>query len=174
MSARSLNKVLLIGNLTRDPELRYTPQGTAVTTFGIATNREWTDSSGQKQEGTEFHRLVAWGKLAEICSQLLTKGRKIFVEGRLQTRSWQATSGEERQATEVVIDEMIALDAKGMGGGSHMSGDAGEMYIPESVSDTTVSPEDEVFTAEQIVGEEKPAKKKAAKKEVDPNDEIPF
>ena len=83
--ARSLNKVMLIGNLTRDPEMRYTPQGTAVCTFGVATNRSWTTESGEKKEDAEFHNVVAWNKLAEICTQLLKKGRKVYVEGRLST-----------------------------------------------------------------------------------------
>lgn len=110
MSSRSLNKVLLIGNLTRDPELRYTPQGTAVCTFGLATNRSWTTDGGEKREDTEFHRIVAWNKLAELCSQLLFKGRKVYVEGRLQTRTWTAQDGSQRQTTEVIIEEMIILD----------------------------------------------------------------
>lgn len=114
MSARSLNKVMLIGNLTRDPELRYTPAGTAVCSFGLATNRSWTTEAGEKKEETEFHRIVAWNKLAELCSQLLSKGRKVFVEGRLQTRSWTAQDGAQRQATEVVIDDMIILDSRRM------------------------------------------------------------
>ncbi len=112
MSSRSLNKVQLIGNLTRDPELRYTPQGTAVCTLGLATNRSWTTESGEKREETEFHRIVAWNKLAELCSQLLFKGRKVYVEGRLQTRTWTAQDGSQRQATEVVIEEMIILDSR--------------------------------------------------------------
>jgi len=112
MSARSLNRVLIIGNLTRDPELRYTPQGTAVCTFGLATNRSWVPSDGgERQEETEFHRIVAWAKLAEICSQLLYKGRKVYVEGRLQTRRFTGQDGNEREITEVVIDNMIALGA---------------------------------------------------------------
>lgn len=115
MSARSLNKVLLIGNLTRDPELRYTPQGTAVCSFGVATNRQWTTESGEKREEAEFHRIVAWNKLAELCTQLLTKGRKVFVEGRLQTRSWQAPDGTQKTATEIVIDDMIILDSRRLG-----------------------------------------------------------
>jgi len=110
MSARSLNRVQLIGNLTRDPELRYTPQGTAVCTFGLATNRTWVPSDGgERQEETEYHRVVAWAKLAEICSQLLYKGRKVYVEGRLQTRKWTGQDNMEREVTEVVIDNMIAL-----------------------------------------------------------------
>ena len=118
MSSRSLNKVQVIGNLTRDPELRYTPQGTPVSTIGIATNRSWVDSSGQRQEETEFHRVVAWSKLAELCSQLLFKSRKVFVEGRLQTRRWTAQDGTERQTTEVVIDDMIILDSRRRGDNS--------------------------------------------------------
>jgi single-strand DNA-binding protein len=112
--ARSLNKVELIGNLTRDPELRYTPQGTAVCTFGIATNRYWTTEGGEKKEDVEFHRIVAWQKLAELCGQLLTKGRKIYVEGRLQTRRWTSQDGQERTTTEVVINDMIILDSRGV------------------------------------------------------------
>lgn len=112
MSSRSLNKVQLIGNLTRDPELRYTPQGTAVCTFGLATNRSWTTDNNEKREETEFHRIVAWNKLAELCSQLLFKGRKVYVEGRLQTRNWTAQDGSQRQVTEVVIEEMIILDSR--------------------------------------------------------------
>lgn len=112
MAARSLNKVLLIGNLTRDPELRYTPNGAAVCTFGIATNRNWTTETGEKKEDVEFHRLVAWNKLAELCSQLLTKGRKIYVEGRLQTRSFTGQDGQQRTITEIVMDDMIILDSR--------------------------------------------------------------
>lgn len=112
MSARSLNKALLIGNLTRDPELRYTPNGTAVCSFGVATNRSWTTESGEKRDEVEFHRVVAWSKLAELCSQLLVKGRKVFVEGRLQTRTWQGQDGAQRSSTEIVIDNMIILDSR--------------------------------------------------------------
>lgn len=112
MSSRSLNKVQLIGNLTRDPELRYTPNGTAVCSFGLATNRQWQTEGGERREETEFHRIVAWNKLAELCSQLCTKGRKIYVEGRLQTRTWTAQDGTQRVTTEIVIDDMILLDSK--------------------------------------------------------------
>ncbi|MDO8551204.1 MAG: single-stranded DNA-binding protein [bacterium] len=112
MSSRSLNKVQLIGNMTRDPELRYTPAGTAVCTFGLATNRTWTTENGEKKEEVEFHRLVAWNKLAELCAQLLFKGRRIYVEGRLQTRSWTAQDGTSHQMTEVVVNDMMILDSK--------------------------------------------------------------
>lgn len=112
MASRSLNKVQIIGNLTRDPELRYTPTGAAVCTIGLATNRYWTTEAGEKKEEVEFHRVVAWNKLAELCSQLLVKGRKIYVEGRLRTNSWQTADGAQRTTTEVVIEDMILLDAK--------------------------------------------------------------
>lgn len=112
MSSRSLNKVQLIGNLTRDPELRYTPSGAAVCTIGLATNRSWTTESGEKKEETEFHRVVAWNKLAELCSQLLAKGRKIYVEGRLRTNAWTAADGSQKTTTEVVIEDMIILDSR--------------------------------------------------------------
>lgn len=112
MSTRSLNKVILIGNLTRDPELRFTPAGTGVCTFGLATNRSWTTQTGETKEETEFHKIVAWNKLGELCSQLLTKGRKVYVEGRLSTHSWIGQDGAQRTSTEVVIDDMIILDSK--------------------------------------------------------------
>jgi len=106
---------MLIGNLTRDPELRYTPQGTAVCTIGMATNRTWVTDNGDKKEETEFHRIVAWNKLAELCSQLLFKGRRVYVEGRLQTRQWTGQDGQNRQATEIVIEDMLVLDSKRQG-----------------------------------------------------------
>ena len=120
--ARSLNKAVLIGNLTRDPELRFTPQGNAVCTFGLATNRQWTTESGEKKEDAEFHRIVSWNKLAEICSQLLSKGRKVYVEGRLQTRNWTTQDGQPRTTTEIVISDMIILDSRrGTSGGLDIS-----------------------------------------------------
>lgn len=109
---KSLNRVQLIGNLTRDPELRYTPNGTAVCSFGIATNRNWTTDTGEKKEEVEFHRVVSWNKLAELCSQFLIKGRKVYVEGRLQTRNWTGQDGTQRTTTEIVINDMILLDSK--------------------------------------------------------------
>lgn len=123
--ARSLNRVQLIGNLTRDPELRYTPNGTAVCSFSIATNRSWTTDTGDKHEETEFHRIVSWNKLAELCSQFLVKGRKVYVEGRLATRKWQGQDGQPRNATEIVIDDMILLD-------SRPTGDRGDRTAPVS------------------------------------------
>ncbi len=110
--ARSLNKVMLIGNLTRDPELRYTPQGTAVVTFSVATNRQWKTESGEMKDNAEFHRVVAWDKLAEICGKMLKKGIRVYVEGRLQTRTWQAQDGAQKSTTEIVISDMIVLDSR--------------------------------------------------------------
>src|SRR6185503_19850326 len=106
------NKVLLIGNLTRDPEMKYTPSGAAVCTFGVATNRQWTTDSGEKKEDAEFHKIFAWNKLAEICSQLLVKGRKVYVEVRLQTRTWSAQDGSQKSTTEIVITDMLVLDSR--------------------------------------------------------------
>lgn len=111
--ARSLNRVQLIGNLTRDPELRYTPSGSAVCSFSLATNRSWTTDTGEKKEEAEFHRIVAWNKLAELCSQFLTKGRKVYLEGRLSTRNWNAQDGTQKTTTEIIINDMILLDNKG-------------------------------------------------------------
>ncbi len=151
MPARSLNKVQLIGNLTRDPELRYTPQGTAVCTFGLATNRTWVTESGEKREETEFHRVVAWNKLAELCSQLLFKGRKVFVEGRLQTREWTGKDGAPRQTTEIVISDMIILDSKRAPGE--------ETAIGEITPEETMAPPAEDFEIPEEVGEESPPAK---------------
>lgn len=111
--AMSLNKVQLIGNLTRDPEMRQIPGGQVVASFGLATNLSWTDQSGQRQDKAEFHNIVAWRKLAEICGQYLKKGSKCYIEGRIQTRSWEAEDGSKRYKTEIVADNMIMLDRKG-------------------------------------------------------------
>lgn len=106
-----LNKVMLIGRLTKNPELRSTPSGQSVTSFSIATNRVFTDAQGQKQERAEFHNIVAWGKLAEICSQYLSKGRRAYIEGRLQTRDWVGQEGVRRYSTEIIAENMIILDS---------------------------------------------------------------
>lgn len=172
MSAKSLNRAMLIGNLTRDPELKYTPQGTAVCTFGVATNREWTDSSGQKQEDAQFHRLVAWGKLGEICAEILNKGRKVYVQGRLQTRSWQTNEGQERQSTEIVVDEMIALGAPK--GGSVSAGFGENDFGDVETGEDVFNPEGEVV---EKAKKPKKAASKTSKKEAkkaDVNDDIPF
>lgn len=112
MASRSINKVILIGNLTRDPELRYTPTGAAVCTIGLATNRTWTTEGGEKKEETEFHRVVAWNKLAELCSQLLHKGDKAYFEGRLRTTKFNGNDGVEKTSTEIVAEEMMILSSR--------------------------------------------------------------
>ena len=114
--AMDLNKVQIIGRITQEIELRQTPNGQSVTTLSIATNRSWTDSSGMRQEQAEFHNVVLWTKLAEIASQYLAKGRKVYIEGRLQTRSWEAQDGSKRYRTEIVGENMIMLDGNNSGG----------------------------------------------------------
>lgn len=150
--ARSLNKVILIGNLTRDPELRYTPQGTAVATFSIATNRSWKTESGDTKEDAEFHRIVAWDKLAEICSQLLKKGSKAYVEGRLQTRQWQTKEGDARSTTEIVISEMMMLDSKG-GGDSSYNHEPSIDDIPEDFGESQDEPKASTKTKNKAKGD---------------------
>lgn len=165
MSSRSLNKVTLIGNLTRDPELRYTPSGAAVCTIGLATNRSWTTESGEKKEETEFHRVVAWNKLAELCSQLLAKGRKIYVEGRLRTNTWQTQDGAQRNTTEVVIEDMIILDSK-----RPVTGAEGEEHTPIEMNG-----HDDTPIIEEAPKKERKAAVKAepVQEDVNPED-IPF
>lgn len=109
MASRSLNRVMLIGNLTRDPELKFTPSGTAVCTFGIATNRSWTTADGQTKEDTQYHRIVAWQKLAELCGKLLNKGKKVYLEGRITYRSFTGKDGQQRSITEIVLDDFIVF-----------------------------------------------------------------
>ena len=110
--ARDLNKVQLTGRLGADPEMRYTPQGHAVTTFRVASNRSWRSADGEAHEDTEWFRVVAWNKLAEICNQFLAKGARVYVEGRLQTRQWQDQEGQTRYSTEVIANDMIMLDMR--------------------------------------------------------------
>ncbi|MDP3955351.1 MAG: single-stranded DNA-binding protein [bacterium] len=171
MSSRSLNKVQLIGNLTRDPELRYTPQGTAVCTFGLATNRTWTTDSGDKKEDVEFHRLVAWAKLAELCAQLLFKGRRIYIEGRLQTRSWTGQDNIAHSITEIVVSDMMILDSKRAEEGTPA------VDLPKDETPEVMPAE----ASEVAVKEPEPAPKKPAKKAEEPKetqevsaDDIPF
>lgn len=159
--ARSLNRVELIGNLTRDPELRYTPQGTAVCTFSVATNRGWVTDSGEKKDEVEFHKIVAWNKLAELCSQLLTKGRKVFVEGRLTTRSWTGQDGAQRTTTEIIIHDMLILDSR--------------REVKEESADVPSFEKEEKAELEEVKKPKKEAVKKeeVAQDDVNPDD-IPF
>ncbi len=136
--ARSLNSVQLIGNLTRDPELRYTPTGVAVCTLGLATNRVWNTDKGEKKEEVEYHRVIAWNKLAELCSQLLSKGSKVYVHGRLATRSWTSQDNQQKSVTEIVMDDMIILSSKKEGSTGAYDGEANKTVSTPS----EVAPED--------------------------------
>lgn len=110
--SRGLNKVMIIGNLGRDPEMRYTPSGKPVTSFSMATTRTWVTTDGERREATEWFNVVAWRELAEICHQCLAKGAKVYIEGRLQTRCWETQDGQKHFRTEIVADEMILLDGR--------------------------------------------------------------
>lgn len=175
MSGKSLNRVMLIGNVTRDPELRYTPQGNAVSTFGLATNRSWKTDTGEIKEEAEFHRLVAWNKLAELCSQLCTKGRKIYVDGRLQTRTFTGSDNLQHTITEIVIDDMILLDSK-------FAGTAQPVSVPVTKieeSKNEITKEDDSKEKKKIKKDEGPASvsPKADSGEVKEDinaDDIPF
>jgi single-strand DNA-binding protein len=114
--SRGLNKVMIIGNLGRDPEMRYTPSGKPVTTFSVATSRTWSTSDGEKREETEWFNVVAWSSLAEICKQYLTKGQQVYIEGRLQTRHWDDQEGNKHTSVEIVANEMIILSERREGG----------------------------------------------------------
>jgi len=152
----SLNRAMVIGNATKDPEMRYTPNGQAVTSFSVATNRRWTNKdSGETQEQVEFHEVVVWGKMAENVSQFVKKGAPVYVEGRLQTRSWEGQDGAKRQKTEIVAENVIALGRKGEGAPRPTSNDE--------------NPVDEIAKTEKKADDNKPAETE----EID-IDEIPF
>ena len=133
MARRGINKVILIGNLGADPELKYTPSGSAVSNFTLATNESWVDGKGERQEKTEWHRIVVWGKLAEICNEYLKKGSKVYIEGRLQTRSWDGQDGNKRYTTEIVARDMQMLDSREGGGrGEEWGGSEAAPSPPEA------------------------------------------
>jgi len=113
MAQRSLNKVLLLGNLGRDPEVRYTASGKAVATFTVATSSRWKDQDGNDQERTEWHRVVAWGRLGEVCGDYLSKGKQVFIEGRIQTREWEDQDGNKRTTVEIIANDLIMLGGGG-------------------------------------------------------------
>ncbi|MDG1950669.1 MAG: single-stranded DNA-binding protein [bacterium] len=151
----SLNRATVIGNLTRDPEVKQIPSGQSVCSFSVATNRSWKGNDGSKQEATEFHNVVAWGKLAEICGQYLAKGRKVYIDGRLQTRDWEGQDGVRRYRTEIVTENMIILDrAGGNAGGSAPAGRSfgngstgGNAFVPPQApaqDDPSPNPDDEI------------------------------
>jgi single-strand DNA-binding protein len=141
----NLNKALLIGNLTRDPEARATPDGTPVTTFSVATNLRWTDPSGNRQEKVEYHNIVAWRKLAEICGQYLRKGSKVYVEGRIQTRQWEDQQKQKRYRTEIVAENLIMLDRQ-----TAPSNAAPSASSLEDQSPAAAAPQEPVINVEEI------------------------
>jgi len=156
--AGSVNKVILVGNLGRDPETRYMPDGGAVTNVSIATTDVWKDKSGEKQEKTEWHRVAFFGKLAEIAGEYLKKGSQVYVEGRLQTRKWQDKDGQDKYTTEIIADRMQMLGSRaGMGGGERERSSGGEREA-----------------GEKPAGAAKPAAKPAGSKFDDFEDDIPF
>ncbi len=182
MSSRSLNKVMLIGNLTRDPEMRYTPNGAGVCSFGLATNRSWASGDGgERKEETEFHRIVAWNKLAELCAQLLTKGRKVYIEGRLQTRNWEGPEGEKRNATEIVAEDMVLLDSRREGSTADSQETSYKSEVDAvAVDDIDVDPsekddkkKDSKKKGQAEAKEEKPKKEEEESDEIN-IDDIPF
>ncbi len=128
-----INKVILIGNLGKDPEIRYTQSGAAVVNFSIATTERWKGQDGQQQESTEWHNIVAWKRLAEICSEFLSKGSKVYIEGKLQTRKWQDKDGNDRYTTEIVARDMQMLTPRGAssGGGSYGDNNGGYNDLPQ-------------------------------------------
>jgi single-strand DNA-binding protein len=174
--ARSLNKVQLIGNLTRDPELRYTPNGNAVCSFSLATNRNWTTDSGEKREEVDFHRIIAWNKLGELCSQFLVKGRKVYVEGRLTTRTWTGQDGAQKSTTEVIINDMILLDRGGASAST--AADANEDIVPSEVDEVSAeSAKPKKSSKEKTVTSEKKDIEESATSNSDEEvmpDDIPF
>ncbi len=147
-----LNKVMIIGRVTKEPEVRTLQTGQAVASFSVATNRQWKDAQGQRQEKAEFHNIVAWRKLAEIIQQYVKKGMRLYLEGRMETRSWDDPSGQKKYRTEIVLDNMIMLDSKsasGMGGGAPAGTSskavAGDAPAPTSAPDEEISIEDIPF-----------------------------
>lgn len=151
--AYSLNRAQVIGNITRDPEARQTSGGQMVASFGVATNSSWTDKNGQKQEKAEFHNVVVWGKLAEIAQAYLKKGRKVFVEGRMQTRDWEGEDGQKRSKMEIVAEQLILLDRSGAPTGEGMdasyerSSNSAAFKSPDS---SNVPSEEEAVTLDDL------------------------
>lgn len=151
MAERSLNKVMLLGRLGRDPELRYTGSGKAVATFTVATSSQWKDQDGNDQERTEWHRVVAWSRLGEICAEYLSKGKQVYLEGRIQTRDWEDQDGNKRSTTEIVLSDMIMLGGGGpsrdnseRGGGRKQSQASGRSGGGSSSNYEPPPPEDDI------------------------------
>lgn len=143
MASRSWNRVELIGNLTRDPELRYTPNGAAVASFGVATNRSYV-VDGERKEEVDFHKVVAWNKLAELCSQLLKKGSRVFISGRLQYREWETQDKQKKRDAEIVLEDMLQLTPKaGYGEGEDVAVDVEHEASEKPKSQPAAAPKDE-------------------------------
>lgn len=161
MASRSVNKVILIGNLTRDPELKYTPSGTAVCTFGVATNRSWSTATGELKEDVQFHRILAWQKLAELCNKILAKGRKIYLEGRLTYRTFIGKDGVQRSIAEIILDDFVVCD------------DRRKVEVPaEEVAESEVNkvePPQDIVSEPEV--ETSQIKEKASKSKKDKKDE---
>jgi single-strand DNA-binding protein len=174
MASRSLNKVFLIGNLTRDPEVRYTSSGAAMCSFGIATNRTWKDSEGEIKEEAEFHNLVAWNKMAEICYQILAKGMMVYIEGELRTRSWESEGGDTRYRTEIKVNEMILLDSRGKSGvGGGKSAEEGDIDVDKMMGEDDSS--DDKKKKKESKSKSKSKKSDKKEEETDPlEDDLPF
>jgi len=135
--SRGLNKVMIIGHLGRDPEMRYTPSGRPVTTFSVATSRSWNTSDGERRSDTEWFNVVSWGSLAEICKQYLSKGQQVYIEGRLQTRRWEDDDGNKRTTVEIVAKEMIML------GDRKKKPDKDEVEQEKELTENSIEEEDE-------------------------------
>jgi single-strand DNA-binding protein len=151
----NLNKAMVIGNLTRDPELRTTPNGVQVASFAVATNFVWNDQNGQKQERVEYHNIVAWRRLAEICGQYLKKGSKVYLEGRLQTRDWVGQDNVKRYMTEIVAENMIMLDRPGQqGGANQFAGAPTPTEAPQAAPAPTIDADTPVASASDEVSED--------------------
>ncbi len=171
--AYSVNQAIILGNLTRDPELRYTPSGHAVCSFSVATNRSWTTSEGEEKEKADFHNVVAWRKLAEICSQYLVKGQKVYVQGRLQTQSWEGKEGNRRSRTEIVADQLVMLQKPR---GAPAPSGAGPSSTSKPASNPTPKAKG-VDGSKEVKKETKEGAKKEAGEDVDPEEvkkKMPF
>lgn len=171
----SINRATILGNLTRDPEVRYTPNGQAVANFGVATNRRWKNPTGEMQEATEFHDVVAWGKLAEQISQMIKKGSPVYVEGRLQTRSWEAPDGTKRYRTEIVAQVISALGPRTAGAAeleaTRLSPTAESPPLTDQATAPDDSPSDQTIDKKS---KSRPNPTESVKDEEINLDEIPF
>jgi len=154
MASRCLNRVMLIGNLTRDPELKYTPAGTAICTFGLATNRSWTTSKNEQREEVQYHRIVAWQKLAELCGKLLNKGSKVYIEGRLTYRTFTGRDGVQKTIAEIVLDDFIVFtDGKKTIASSELEKNQSNKTEPkeEEIEKNDIPIEEDIMPKEEVI-----------------------